>query len=162
MLLRVVTIALSILMISNDAMALDVTGTWKGNFTCSGFNGKKFNYTDKNHILKITQTNNDLVVKWTNENTNFTGFVIDDQQLPDTKGQLAFANCKTQADLTTDSELAQLNVSINRIKRNGTLTGISIYTLPADNTGNTNVVGQCKWNFKLIDIADPEVTNSCQ
>lgn len=144
---------------SANVMALDLSGTWQGNFTCSGFNGQKFNYVDKKHTLKISQSDSALAVKWINENTDFSGFVIEDQKAPDAKGQLALANCRSKANLTTDTELANLSVVINRVRRNGSLTGTSIYTLPSNGSGA--VIGQCKWSFKLVDTVDPQISQTC-
>lgn len=48
---------------SANVMALDLTGTWQGNFTCSVFNGKKVNYADKDNTLKISQTGHELAAR---------------------------------------------------------------------------------------------------
>ncbi|MEY4720206.1 MAG: hypothetical protein RL563_2824 [Pseudomonadota bacterium] len=146
-------------LLSTPLLAVDLTGTWQGNFTCSGFNGRKFNYVEKNHTLQISQSDSALAAKWLEEKTDFSGFVIEDEKTPQTKGQVALANCKSKADLTVDSELANLNVVINRPRGIGQLTGISIYTLPS--VGQGNVVGQCKWNFKLVDTEDPQLSSVC-
>ncbi|MEC4748230.1 hypothetical protein [Methylomicrobium sp. Wu6] len=158
--IRFTSLSLALLLISAPAGALDLTGTWAGKFNCSSFGGATFPFVEKNQSLKISQTGNELSVRWLDVNNviaaNFTGFVINDNKKRDTNGQAAIANCTTGPDLTsTIAEIANLKVVINRSKAKGSLTGNSIYS------SKGQAVGQCKWTFKLVNTDDPLIPSTC-
>jgi hypothetical protein len=166
---RFTILSFIILLISLPARAIDLTGTWTGKFNCSGFDGKKFTFTQKNQSLRISQTaDRKLSVQWLDGAdlaASFSGFVIENSNKPDTKGRTAIADCGTKADITTGiSEIANLDASVNPRKGTGSLNGTSILTdqtvNPAD-PADLPAVTQCKWVFKLADTANPNVPPGC-
>lgn len=132
------------------AGAIDLTGTWQGNFNCTEFDGVKFKFSEKGQVLLITQVGSALNVAW---GTNpLAGIAIADAKKPDEKGAAAIVDCDTTTDLTAGyAELANLQAKVNRPKSKGSLKGTSVYT------GSGGYVGQCKWSFKLINLSDPGV-----
>jgi len=162
-LIRFAPLTLAITFVSAPADALDLTGTWSGKFNCSNFDGLKFNSVDKNQTLKITQPQpgQNVYVEWVGV-AKFTGVVIDNQKNPDSKGQVAMADCSTSPELNAFyAEIAKLSASVNRSKSKGSLSGTSIYSIP-ESQNAPQTVGQCKWNFKLVDPQDPGVGAGCQ
>ncbi|MGJ0486376.1 MAG: hypothetical protein ACR65R_17850 [Methylomicrobium sp.] len=157
---RFTILSLIIMFISPSAGAVNLTGTWAGKFTCTGFDGEKFTFVQNNQSLKISQTNgNKVFVQWFDQGvlaSNFSGFVTNRISRPDTKGHAAIADCVTKSDITTGfSEIADLNVSTIPSKGKGSLTGASIYT------DKGVEVTQCKWTFKLVDTATPAIPAGC-
>lgn len=154
---RFASLSLVIMFISAPAGALDLTGTWVGKFNCSNFDGFKFKTVDRQQVLKISQFGQKVFVAW-DLVANFTGFVVDDLRKPNSRGQVALADCLTTSDLTANfAEMAKLNASVNRNRSKGTLTGTSIYSLPEP----PETVGLCKWHFTLTNTADPGVGPAC-
>jgi hypothetical protein len=169
-LLRFMVLPLLLLSFSFSAEALNLTGTWTGKFTCSGFDGVNFSFTQKNQGLKIRQPpgGNLLSVQWLDGEelaATFTGYVIDSITKPTTRGHAALADCATKADITTGvSEIADLNVTLNPNRGTGSLNGTSIYTDQTDDPENPNdrpEVTRCRWIFKLADPADPNIPAGC-
>ena len=133
------------------AGAIDLTGTWEGTFNCSQFDGVKDKFSQKGEILLITQVGNVLNIDW--GGSPIAGIKIDDVNKPAEKGAAAIIDCDTTTDLTTGyAELANLTAKVNRAKGKGSLKGTSVYTQDGDSTG------QCKWSFKLVNLADPGAT----
>jgi hypothetical protein len=137
------------------ASAFDLTGTWEGGFSCSEFfDGAKSKSSNKDEILEITQVGSILNVMWVGEGP-LAGFALADAKKPDQKGAAALVDCATTTDLTTGfAELANLQVTVNRAKGKGSLKGTSVYT----GLDGSNYVGQCKWSFKLVNLANPGAT----
>lgn len=163
---RFTILSLIIMLNSPSAGAINLTGTWNGKFTCTGFDGVNFSFVQPDRgqptqILKISQPQggNRLTVQWFDGDTlasTFTGFVIDSINRPDTRGHAAIADCGTKADITSGiSEIADLNASLNPSKGRGSLTGKSIFTDP-DNPNNRPEVTHCRWTFKLVNPAEPD------
>jgi hypothetical protein len=144
---------------AHPAAALDLTGTWEGKFTCSAWDeGALFRFPQPGQILRISQTGSEVRVEWGDPNVltpvliPISGVAIPDAKSPDTKGEVALADCETSADLVTHyGELARYTVRVNREKGKGSLKGLTIYARP------TSEVGSCKASFKLVDPADPGV-----
>jgi len=164
---RLAPLTLAISFVSAPAGALDLTGTWSGKFNCSNFDGLKYNtVSDKKQTLYISQDGENVSVQWVDQAnavtvTYFTGSVIAHESKPFSKGQVALADCSTGPDLNAYfSEIAKLSASVNRQKGTGTLTGTSIYSIPESQEA-LKTVGQCKWNFKLVDPRDPGVAAGC-
>jgi hypothetical protein len=166
---RFTILSFIILTVSLPAGAIDLTGTWTGKFSCTGFDGRKFSFTQRNQNLRISQASDrKLWVEWFDEGAlaaKFSGFVLENSRKPETKGRAALADCGTQADITSGiSELANLDVSVNSRKTTGSLKGTSIYTDQIDDpdTPDDNPeITQCKWSFKLTDTANPNVSPGC-
>jgi hypothetical protein len=154
--MRVVILLAVSALLAAPAAAIDLTGTWEGSFKCAEFDGSKFKFKDTDEILEITQSGTVLNVLWTTTSpdpTPIQGIAIDDDKKPDQKGSAAMIDCDTTTDLTSGyGEIANLQASVNRTKGKGKLKGKSIYTVGGD------VVGECKWSFKLMDLADPGAT----
>jgi hypothetical protein len=145
---------------AHPAAALDVTGTWEGKFTCAeSAEGELFRFPEPGQIFRISQTGNDVRVEWGDPNVAepelipISGVAIPDAKSPDTKGELALADCETSADLVANyGELARYTVRVNREKAKGSLKGLTIFARPGA------FVGSCKASFKLVDPADPGVS----
>ena len=138
------------------AGAFDLTGTWEGSFNCSRFDGEKDKFT-QNGVLLITQTGTALNVEWVGL-SDLEGIAIYDTKKPDEKGQAALIDCTTTNDLTAAgsyAEITSLKVKANRAKGKGSLKGTSVYSEDGISAG------QCKWNFKLTNTADPLVAATC-
>ena len=137
------------------AGAIDLTGTWVGTFNCSEFDGEKNKFSQKGEVLLITQVGNVLNIDW--DGSPIAGIAINDVKKPDEKGAAALVDCETTTDLAIPgyAELANLTAKVNRPKGKGSLKGTSVYTQDGDSTG------QCKWNFKLMNTADPAVPATC-
>jgi len=154
--MRLISLIVAATFAAVPAGAIDLTGTWEGSFSCSEVDsGVKFKFTLKGEVLFITQVGSALNV----QNLGFAdiaGVAIDDASKPNEKGAVAMIDCDTATDPTTGyGELANLRAKVNRAKGKGSLKGTSVYTSSGD------TVGQCKWNFKLTDTADPGVAATC-
>ena len=105
-------------------------------------------------VLLITQVGDVLNIDW--DGSFIAGIAINDVKKPDEKGAAALVDCRTTTDPTTGySELANLTAKVNRPKGKGSLKGTSVFTVDGD------AVGTCKWNFKLMNLADPAVPATC-
>lgn len=156
-----------------SALAIQVpnlTGTWQGKIVCSGtaHGAGKIKHTFNNVKLYITQNSNTISIDRNDGGDldaspiDFTGFVIADLKKPTLKGQAAVTNCNSSNDIFTGgySELTNLSVAADSEKAKGTLKGSSIYSYPSS-LGHALEVGQCKWQFKLIDPTDPLIAPNC-
>lgn len=166
-------IALAALLPSMSAQAIQVpilTGTWEGKLVCDGVaHGVGKTRSTLNKVtLKITQTSNTISIDRVDDGVaidaspvDYTGFVIADLKKPTLKGQAAVASCTSNKDIFSGgySELSNLSVTADLEKAKGSLKGISTYSYPS--TNHALEVGTCKWQFKLIDAADPMVAPSC-
>lgn len=144
--------ALALSVSATHAGAVDLTGTWEGQAKCSGFfAGAKVKDTFPGSV-KITQTGSDL-------NIDFGGFLynggmIDDSAKPNEKGQGAFIFCGAGAQPLADyNESGHLKVQIKGTK--ATFTATSVFHTAAG--GSLVTVETCKYSFKRVDIANPNV-----
>lgn len=138
-------------LLAAPAAALDLTGTWVGKFTCSVFDGVSERFPEPAQTLQISQANGDVRVLWVGVST-LTGVAIADAGAPETKGEVALADCATARDLFTSyAELVRLGAKVDRERGKGSLKGLSIYA------PSGLVAGSCKWSFELEDPADPLV-----
>lgn len=158
---------------SMSAMAIQelpiLSGTWEGKMVCSGtasgIGKTKFKF-DKVRLL-ISQIGDTISIEREIENSfdttypDYTGFVIADLNKRTQKGQAAVSHCKSSNNISgAYSELTTLSVTVDRVKIKGTLKGKSIYTIPAS-MSQALEIGECKWQFKLIDTIDPGLPASC-
>jgi hypothetical protein len=162
--LRFTVLPLLLLVFSFSAEAVNLTGTWTGRFSCSGFDGVNFAFAQRGQSLKISQPQGGsrLSVQWFDGEdlaATFTGFVIDSLSTPATRGHAAIADCATKADITSGvSELVDLNATVNPNRGTGSLTGQSIYTDQTDDPADPDdrpEVTRCRWIFRLANTADP-------
>jgi hypothetical protein len=146
------TILLAVaVLLGAPAGAIDLTGTWVGDFKCTEFDGVKTKQPDPGQTLQITQTGNALNVEWGGA-SSFEGFAVADAKKPDNKGMAAIIDCDTTNDIASAStygEMANLQLKVDRVKGKGKLKGSSLYTSDGD------TIGECKWKFTLINMADP-------
>jgi hypothetical protein len=134
--------------VTTQAVAVNLTGTWEGEAKCTGFfNGAKIKDTFSG-IMGITQTGTDLNMDFLGL---YNGFIIDDAAKPDKQGQGSFIFCSTVAEpLEGLNEIGHITLAKTNGDK-GTFKATSVFTF-ADTTVET-----CKWNFKRIDTADPGV-----
>jgi hypothetical protein len=151
--MRFIPLLAAALLVAIPAGAVDLTGTWIGSFSCTRFvDGIKEKFTTKNEVLLISQSGSQLNVEWVGF-ADQEGIAINDARNPDEKGAVALIDCETTTDLSDPmsyAELANLQVKVSRAKGKGTIKGLSVHSEDGD------ITGQCKWNFKLMDLADPD------
>jgi len=130
--------------------ALDLTGTWVGQWKCTAFDGEKFKpVSGPGDILTISQTGSSVVIG--GSGSPWSGVVIADSKKPESKGELAGSRCTTDSiGENGGDEIARIKAKVNRAKGTGKLKGVSIYI-----EGNGTAAGTCKWSYKLADPADP-------
>lgn len=142
---------LTVLLLAAPAAALDLTGTWVGKFSCSVFDGEPDRFPEPAETLRISQQGSELRVEWVDA-ARLSGVALADAGRPDTKGEVALADCTTGPDLFTQyAELVRLSARVNREKGSGSLRGFSIYA------PSGVVAGSCSWSFRLSDPTDPAV-----
>ena len=147
--MRLVPLLAITALLAMPAGAFDLTGTWAGGYKCAGFDGLKFKVATKSEAFEISQTGNALNVMWVGV-APLEGIAIPDLSKPDQQGSAALIDCDTTTDLSTGyAEIYDLQVKIDRVKGKGKLKGKSIWSEDGD------TVGECKWSFQLIDLADP-------
>jgi len=147
--MRITVILVTAALAAVPASALDLTGTWAGSFKCLEFNGSLSKYRVDDATFLISQAGTTLKITWVGE-IPLGGLVVADASKPDTAGFASFVHCDTDADLTTGfSELAVVQVKVNRDKGKGSLRGLGQYT----SDGST--IGACTIKLKLTDTADP-------
>lgn len=131
------------------AHAVNLTGTWAGQQSCTSFGGSTLSFKLKPSVMLITQTGSTMVVRVDGVN-GYNGFAIDDTKKPDDKGQVSFIGCSTD-NVPGSPDAGQIliaKVKVNAVKQTGSLRGISTFESSAN-------VGTCKWTYKRSNTADP-------
>lgn len=143
---------LAITLAAPSARAYDLTGTWVGKYTCTGFDGAKFKSDSKNSTFKITQTGNAIAADLDNAAYRYNGAPIPDSAKPE-KGEAVFVECSNDNVPLSggESEIIRWSVKTKAGTFKATLKGLSIFE---DNLGG---VGTCKYSLKRVDTADPGI-----
>jgi hypothetical protein len=158
----VTTISLLGIMVTN-AIALDLTGTWKGKWTCTGFDGESYKEI-VNVTYAITQVGNNLSMYENMYGCYFNGLLIEDLYSPDQKGQIIFIDCNTNTSLTTveaNNEWSEMG------RARVTIRGRKAVSLWNSVTGGRDVglgysyVETCQGKLIRVDIDDPGVVSPC-
>ena len=132
--------------------AFDMTGTWVGKWSCKGFDGQKFTSGNKTSTMRVTQSGNTMAVDVDNGDFTYNGGAIPDVVKPE-KGEAVFAACPNDnLPLTGDeAETARLSVKTKPGAVKATVKALSIFDSPSGE------VGTCKYSYKRVDAADPNV-----
>ena len=135
------------------ATAFDLTGTWEGRWSCQGFDGAKFRSSNGVSTLLVTQVGNALNVNMDAGDYLYTGGAIPDAASPDTKGEIALAQCGTDNIPLAgpDSEILRARVKTNPESGAGVIKALSILESSIPD------VLTCKYSYKRVDTADPAV-----
>lgn len=134
------------------AQAYDLTGTWIGKYSCKGFDGAKFSSGSKSSTFLITQQGNAIAVDLDNGEYRYNGGAIPDTAKPE-KGEAVFLECSNDSVPFSggESEIIRVAVKTKAGVVKATLKGLSIFE--DDMFG----VGTCKYTFKRVDTANPNV-----
>lgn len=134
-----------------DAAAFDLTGTWVGRLTCTGFDGSRF--SDKfPTTMTIVQTGATATMNLDDgaETFAYGGGTIAAATQP-SRGEALFVECRTQPALGDFGEILRAQVSTTP-KGGATFKATSLFQDEGD------VFGTCRWSFKRTDAAAPLVT----
>lgn len=131
------------------AHAVNLTGSWLGQQSCTRFDGSSSSFKLKPSVMLITQTGHSMVVRVDGVN-GYNGFVIDDAKKPDAKGQVSVILCTTDnmPGSPDGGQILIAKVKANPAKGTASLSGSSGFESSAN-------VGICKWSYKRTDTADP-------
>jgi hypothetical protein len=146
----------ALLLASPAAHAFDATGTWEGQWSCKEFDGVKFTSKQKPSTLKITQNGSEVFTDIDNGGYIHDGHAIDDAKKPNDKGEMMLVDCVSD-DNGADGFAEQIRVvvKVNAAKGTGSLSGVSQYQ-DASLFGSS--FGTCKYKYKRISTANPNVT----
>jgi hypothetical protein len=130
--------------------ALDLTGTWQGQISCSGLTGAgdRDRFRVPNPV-EITQVGDAIRVRDAGANLLYAGRVIEASSNPDA-GIAMFVGCPTDNTLPPDSELVHARVTVTPAR--GKLTATGPFH-DADNGG----FFLCRWSYTRVDTVDPAV-----
>jgi len=130
--------------------AYDLTGHWVGKWSCKGFDGVKFTDAEKNSTMAVTQVGNTIRADL---DTGFycNGAAIFDDKKPDEQGEVLLISCGTDnVPLNSPSEIVRASVRTKAGTFKATFKGLSIYE-------DVNDMETCKYSYKRVDQADPNV-----
>lgn len=146
-------VPLLVLVTAGQAFAFDLTGTWAGKWSCTGFDGAKFTSGNKESTLLVAQVGNVFSADIDGGEFRYNGGAIPDAAKPLEKGEAVMNSCGTDPIPLTgeETEIARLKVkvSIKPGQVKGSLKGVSIFE---DNLGG---VGTCKYSYKRITTTNP-------
>ena len=148
--------ALALSLAAGPAAAFDLTGHWEGSWNCAEFdeNGKT-KESNKESTAAITSLGNGTFRAVIDEVLDYRGIQITDPDKSE-KGEIAIALCGLNDDLKNFPyvELGRLKVSTSE-SGSGSLSGISIWS------ADPGHIATCKYKYKRIDTANPNLTYSC-
>jgi hypothetical protein len=136
------------------SLAIDLTGTWEGKYTCKGFEGEKFSFTVVG-TLEITQTGADLALRVAGVD-EYNGVAIDDARKPETAGTAYFVHCGT-SDVPGTGLGGFDETGFAKLKANASGGGSFKATTNAFFSEAPIGAGNCKFSFKRTSTDDPGV-----
>ena len=158
-------LALSLLVLSSNTMAADLTGHWEGVAVCKQFIGlaepsslfeKRFSVPA---TLEISQFENELYVQIESIgylSMPFKGNVIPDEDKPD-DGQAVIHSCS----ISEFYKVVRADISTLGVGKETKFHGDAIGWLPEGGIlqpyGN---IQSCTWSFEQVDSVDPEIADS--
>jgi hypothetical protein len=148
--------ALALSLAAGPAAAFDLTGHWEGSWSCAEFDeGVKTKESNKESTAAITSLGNGTFRAVIDDVLDYRGIEITNPDNP-TKGEIGIAMCGTNDDLKNFPivELGRFKVSTSETG-SGSLSGTSIWS------ANESHIATCKYKYKRIDTANPNLTYSC-
>lgn len=144
---------LGVVLMAAPGLALDLTGTWDGKWSCTGFDGTKFSTRGETSILKITDLGGNAARASIDDFYFYNVGIIPDAKKPDESGGAALVECGTDdAPLAgSEAEIMRAKVKLKLGTDKGAFTGASIFE---DELGS---VGTCTYSYKRRDPIDPVV-----
>jgi hypothetical protein len=138
--------------VAPGASAFDLTGSWEGRWSCKGFDGAKFDASNPESTLQITQTGPVLAVR-EDGGIPYNGGAIFDTKSPTTKGEIALVKCETDNVPLGGPEgvIIRAKVKADAEKGTGSFKGLSIVE-----SGAPEVL-TCKYVYKRTSTANPAV-----
>lgn len=136
------------------AHAFDATGTWKGSYSCKGFDGGPFKVKAPRITMLVSQSGATLSAVLDNANFHFAGASIDDAGDPQ-KGQAILVECRS--DDVPSTGFAEMIVSLVKTKAGkdaASFKGTSVYQ-EVDSSATEG--GSCYYTFKRTSRTDPGV-----
>lgn len=138
------------------AAAFDLTGHWEGSWSCSVFvNGEKGKDGERESTLEVTSLGDGTFRGLMDGNYDVRGIEIADIAKGDSKGEIGWAACGGDDDLTTGSatELGRFKVSTSGER--GSLSGTSVWSsFPGH-------IATCKYKYTRVDTTNPNLTYPC-
>ena len=140
--------------------APDLTGTWRGRWSCRSFDGTKFNEKQNPSTMRITQSGQTIAVHIDGPPREFfyNGAIISDDKKPAEKGEIVLSQCGTdnrpvEGPFEAEIVRAQAKTKLNSAKASFVATSIFENDAPT--------VGSCRYSYKRIETTDPAVS-PCQ
>jgi hypothetical protein len=146
---------------SGAARAFDLTGTWEGRQSCTGFDGERFRFripSERGDIstLQISQAGTALALRVPDAQGGgdvYSGFGIDALDKPE-GGQIYIVRCGTDDDLSTlQGGFDETGSGAVKTKPDGSATLKLLSTF--FNAGPE--IAFCRWSYKRLDTANPNV-----
>jgi len=147
-------LTLLVLAAAVPAQAFDATGTWKGGYSCKGFDGGPFKVKAGRVTMLVSQSGSTLSVVLDNANFHFAGASIDDAG-DSQKGQAILVECRT--DDVPSTGFAEMIAGVVKTKAGkdaASFKGTSVYQ-EVDSSGTEG--GSCFYTFKRTSRTDPGV-----
>ena len=140
--------------------ALDLTGTWEGQWHCSvQVAGVPDHVSNPASTMKISQAGNTLGVEIDGPLFRYNGLAQADSTDPDI-GAATFISCRTDTSLVNPAgynELISADVATN--PANG--SGLVKATSTSQQFGAGAVAAVCRYTLKRVSSADPGVPANC-
>jgi len=133
--------------------AFDMSGNWKGKWSCKGFDGEKYPDVEKNSTMVITQIGNTIRAD-IDGGFYCNGMAIPDSAKPDEKGEVLLISCGTDnVPMNTPEEIIRASVKTKPGTFKASFKGLSIYD-------DDNEVETCKYSHKRVN-QDPTNVPPC-
>jgi len=144
--------AMTLTATAETARAYDLSGTWEGKWSCSGFDGGRFKIVQKLSPLLISQTGDTLAGDF-DGGWVYNGRVIADPNKLE-KGELILMYCATdnRPGVGDEAEIIRAKVKTKLGADKASFSGLSIYEGTFEGFFE---VGTCKYSYKRISAATP-------
>lgn len=160
-----------------QAHAFDMTGTWKGKWTCRvQENGTPITIANNASIMKITQIGSSVHVDLDGGEFLYNGWAGADNDNAD-RGATTVVECRTKPRSANYNEIISAEVKAPSGAGGGQFNGTSAYnstdvstplgcspldprcasTFDSTDTVNTDIGGICRYTFKRVSSTDPGV-----
>ena len=146
---------------------LDLTGIWKGEQICAGYDGSKFADAYKNDTMYVSQQGDRLQMGATCDGGDlpgdlatcqviYKGFVINSEKDPDRKGQAAFNSCVTGSWFLYEEVVRATKLELKK-DADADMEGLSIFSYYSFTHPDYDNVATCTWKYHRVSTVDPQV-----